>query len=70
MLPEMLDEIALGISDPTVEDISQTLAPYMRDYFQRDARFQDSLGLYASSYGFAVIKVVTAGRAILYAAKR
>ena len=33
----------LGISNPTVEDISQTFGPYIRDYFQRDARFRSRL---------------------------
>jgi len=49
ILPEMLDEMYLTGSDTMVEDISQTLIPYMRDYFRRDPRFQDRLGVYSSS---------------------
>jgi len=50
VLQETLEEMWLSGSDPTVEDISQTLAPYMWDYFQRDARFQSRLGVYSSSF--------------------
>jgi len=49
ILPEMLDEMHLTGSDAMVEDISQTLAPYMREYFRRDPRFQDRLGMSSSS---------------------
>ena len=45
VLPERLDNIRLVGLDPTVEDISQTLAPYMQEYFQRDPRFQGRLGI-------------------------
>ena len=44
-LPEMLDELYLAVFNPTVEDVSKSLAPYMRDYFRRDPRFQDRLGV-------------------------
>ena len=44
-LPVTLDNIHLTGFDSTVEEISQTLVPYMRDYFQRDVRFQDALGI-------------------------
>ena len=51
-LPQALDEMRLAVSNPTVEDISQTLAPYMKDYFQRDVRFRDTLEISSySSYG-------------------
>ena len=57
-LPQALDEIRLTVSNPTVEDISQTLAPYMRDYFQRDTRFRDPLEISLSStYGLISISV-------------
>ncbi|KAF9647992.1 hypothetical protein BDM02DRAFT_3187522 [Thelephora ganbajun] len=49
ILPETLDNIHLAGFNCTVGDISQTFGPYMRNYFQRDARFQDRLGLYSSS---------------------
>ena len=49
MLPQALDEICLTPSNPTVEDIAQTLVPYRRDRLQRDARFQDPLEIRISS---------------------
>jgi len=49
ILPEMLDKLDLVVSDPTVDEISQTLAPYIQDYFRRDPRFKGRLGVYASS---------------------
>ena len=49
-LPRVLDEMHLDASDSTTEDISQTLGPYMRDHFRRDARFQDKLWVYCSSF--------------------
>ena len=45
ILPETLDSIFVTGFDCTVEDILQTLAPYIRKYFQRDVRFQDRLGV-------------------------
>ena len=49
ILPETLDEMYLNISNPTVEDISQILGPYMRNYFRRDSRFRGRLGVYSFS---------------------
>ena len=43
VLPEMLDSINLVGSDFTVDEVSELLIPYMRDYFRRDPRFQDRL---------------------------
>jgi len=58
ILPQALDEMCLTISDPSVEDISQTLAPYMQDYFQRDVRFGDMLEISSSSsYCFTSVAV-------------
>ena len=49
ILPATLDSMELFVLDYTAEDISQTLRPYMRDYFRRDVRFfQD--GLVVSSF--------------------
>ena len=48
VLPEMLDHMELIVSDST-DDVLQTLAPYIQDHFQRDARFQDRLGVCSSS---------------------
>ena len=42
-LPETLNTVDLVGLDATVEEISQILEPYMRDYFRRDVRFQDRL---------------------------
>ena len=52
---EVLDDMWLSGSDSTVEDISQTLAPYMEDYFRRDARFQGRLGVHSSFSPSAII---------------
>jgi len=56
-LPETLDDLDLVVSNPTVEDISQTLTSYMGEYFRRDLRFQDRLGVTSSSRGFISITV-------------
>jgi len=49
ILPQALDKIYLIALNPTMEDISQTFAPYMEGYFRRDARFQGPLAIYSSS---------------------
>jgi len=49
ILPEALDEASLTGFESTTDDVSRTLAPYMRDYFQRDTRFQDRLEISPSS---------------------
>ena len=49
ILPPRLDRMELTASDTTEEDISKTLGPYMRDYFRRDARFQDRLHIFSSA---------------------
>jgi hypothetical protein len=40
ILPETLVSIHLDAYNSTVEDISQTLGPYIQGYFPRDARYQ------------------------------
>jgi len=45
MLPETLDSTFITGFDCTEEDVSQILGPYIRNYFRRDARFQDRLGI-------------------------
>jgi len=50
ILPEMLDDMDLNLCSPTAEDISQTLAPYMQNYFRRDPRFPDRLKLSSSFF--------------------
>jgi len=57
-LPETLDGMFLTGFDCKVEDISRILGPYMRNYFRRDARFQDRLGVCSfSSTGSISISV-------------
>jgi len=58
VLPDRLDEMLLNISGPTAEDISQTLGPYMRDYFRRDSRFRDRLGVHSPSSQFSTSVLV------------
>jgi len=58
VLPETLDRMELSVSGSTAEDVSQTLAPYIRDYFQRDIRFQDLLEVTLSTWtGFISVSV-------------
>jgi len=57
ILPETLDDLDLAVFDCTVEDISQTLAPYIQDHFRRDARFHDKLGVSSSAYNSISIQV-------------
>jgi len=56
VLPATLDNMNLTVFQPTIEEISQTLGPYMRDHYRRDVRFQD--GLAVSSF-IAFSSVVT-----------
>jgi len=62
LLPEMLDRMDVTGFDSTVDDVSQTLIPYMRDYIGRDARFRDTLEVSASSSSpdFVAISVAVA----------
>jgi len=60
IIPETLDRLGLAVSNSTVDDISQTLAPYMRDHFRRDPRFQGRLGVFSSSYYDSISIVVGA----------
>ena len=59
ILPETLDKIELTGMRCTVEDASQTLVPYMRDYFQRDTRFQDVVDVNLSSFPGSISIAVT-----------
>ena len=60
ILPEALDEMDLDVSDSTAEDVSQTLAPYIRDRFRHDTRFQDRLSMsFFSTSSVASISVST-----------
>lgn len=44
-LPSSLDHMGLHPDDPTEEDISRTLGPYMQGQLKRDSRFQHGLGV-------------------------
>ena len=59
ILPGILDRVDLMGTGSTVEDVLQTLGPYMRDYFRCDAGFQDTLeaSTPSSSSGSAAIFV-------------
>jgi len=46
-LPVTLDSMTLHDGNSTMEVISETLEPYMREHFRRDKRFQDKLGIAA-----------------------
>jgi len=61
ILPGALDNIDLMGFDATVEDVLQTLGPYMRDYFRRNARFQDTLEASTSSSSGPVATFITGG---------
>ena len=56
ILPEVLDEMCLLGFRSTVHDVSQTLAPYMRDYFRRDDRFRNNLEI-SSSFSTSLISL-------------
>jgi len=57
ILPELLDNMDLTVSGSTVEDVSQTLGPYMGSYFQRNAGIRDAIEVSASSLSSVVISV-------------
>ena len=44
--PEMMDEMTLTVFYCTAEDVT---GPYVRDYFRRDRRFRDGIGILATS---------------------
>ena len=44
-IPETLDGMFLSGFDCTMEEVSQTLVPYIRNHYRRDARFQETLGI-------------------------
>jgi hypothetical protein len=46
-LPSTLDCATFSMEEPTVDDILQTLVPYMRDHIRRDVRFQDRLTIHS-----------------------
>ena len=50
--------------NPTGEDTSQLLRPYMREYFRRDPRFQERLAIYFwTSIHFSTLATVRCTRA-------
>ena len=47
--PRDMENLYLHLSDGTGEDVSETIGPYVRDYFQRRGRSKSGLGLYLFS---------------------
>ncbi|KAF9785006.1 hypothetical protein BJ322DRAFT_802415 [Thelephora terrestris] len=47
--PTNMDNLVLNLMDSTVEDISETIGPFIRDYLRRRGKSQTGLGLYISS---------------------
>ena len=67
ILPDTLDEIILDLFNLMAGDIPQILGPYIRDYFQRNPRYQDRLEIDShSSLGQASISVVNNGSKFPY----
>ena len=46
--PDILDHLDISLDGCTVEDISDTIGPYLRDYFRRRGEFQNGLEVYTS----------------------
>ena len=46
--PERVDYGEITLEDCTPQEILEVIGPYIRDYFQRDARFRDRLGMFVS----------------------
>ena len=44
-IPEALDSMYLSGFDCTMEEVNKTLVPYIRNHYQRDPRFQETLGV-------------------------
>jgi len=47
-LPERVDHARLEFSNCMSREVHETVMPYIRDYFQRDSRFKDRLGIVVS----------------------
>ena len=47
--PVKMDNLALNVTDAAINDISEIIGPYLRDYLRRHGRSRNGLGLYLSS---------------------
>ena len=47
--PETMDEMTLTVFRCTAEDVTRILGPYVQDYFRRDGRFRDGIGILETS---------------------
>ena len=47
-LPERVDHARLEFSDCSSGDVEDAIVPYIRDYFRRDPRFEERLGIFFS----------------------
>ena len=66
----MDEAIKLSLSRCTVRSISGILGPYMRDYFRRDGRSRDQLGIFVKSYDDSIsiqASTVSTGRRVTFA---
>ena len=46
--PDVLDHLEISLYECTVEDVSETIGPYLRDYFRRRGKSQSGLAIYTS----------------------
>ena len=53
-LPHRIDHVNLSFYDCTLEEIKESIGPYIRDYLRRDPRFEDRLGIYLSATGGSI----------------
>ncbi|KAF9648778.1 hypothetical protein BDM02DRAFT_3128861 [Thelephora ganbajun] len=52
--PVTMDQIGVTVFDCTAEEISGILGPCLQDYIRRDHRFQNALGILASSSPYSI----------------
>ena len=60
--PVKMDNLALHVTDATINDISEIIGPYLRDHLRRRGRSQNGLGLYLSSEDTIEFGVEDAGK--------
>jgi len=61
-LPERIDNAELEFHECKLEEAHETIAPYIRDYFRRDPRFEGRLGVISSSItGPFILQAYTIG---------
>ena len=58
--PETMDDMTLTVFRCTAGDVTRTLGSCVRDYFQRDGRFRDWMGILVTSVSYSIsIRVST-----------